>query len=130
MDNDNTQSESTSTPELAPMQTYEAYRIIHQLSEGINPLSEEAFPADHFCLESDIQRALKASVPALKSRLKWIQRQAQLPANAGKPWLSEEEDTLNSGFENGDSIDDLAKRHERTIGSITSRLIKMGKISA
>lgn len=120
----------TPSEETHPMQTFEALRIIQQLTEGTNPLSEEALPTDHFCLNSDIHRALQASIPALESRLKWIQRQAQLPANAGKPWLSEEEDSLTVGFDNGDDIDTLANRHQRTIGSITSRLIKIGKISA
>lgn len=112
-----------------PMQTFEAFRIIEQLSEGMNPLSEEALSADHLCLDNDIQRALQTSIVALEARLKWIQRQAKLPANAGKPWLSEEEASLTLGFDNGDDIDTLAERHQRTKGSITSRLIKIGKIS-
>lgn len=131
MDDINNDTElATSSDVTHPMQTFEALRIIKQLTEGTNPLSEEALPADHFCLDSDIHRALQASIPALESRLKWIQRQAQLPANAGKPWLSEEEESLTTGFDNGDDIDTLANRHQRTIGSITSRLIKIGKISA
>ena len=112
------------------MHTFEALRIIEKLSTGINPLSDEPLAPKSLCLNQDIQKALQVTVPALQARMRWIERQAQLPANAGKSWKTEEEESLNTGFDNGDSVDILAERHQRTKGSITSRLVKMGKISA
>ena len=132
MDNIKTAVESPDQPEalVAPMHTFEALRIIEKLSEGINPLSDEPLTPKSLCLNDDIQRALQVAISALQARIKWIERQAKLPANAGKPWEIEEEESLNTGFDNGDSVDTLAERHQRTKGCITSRLIKMGKISA
>lgn len=132
MDNMNTAVESPAQPEavVTPMHTFEAFRIIEKLSKGINPLSDEPLTPKSLCLNDDIQRALQVAISALQARIKWIERQAKLPANACKPWEIEEEESLNTGFDNGDSVDTLAERHQRTKGSITSRLIKMGKISA
>ena len=132
MDNIKTAVESPDQPEalVAPMHTFEAFRIIEKLSKGINPLSDEPLTPKSLCLNDDIQRALQVAISALQARIKWIERQAKLPANAGKPWEIEEEESLNTGFDNGDSVDTLAERHQRTKGSIMSRLIKMGKISA
>lgn len=132
MDNIKTAVESPDQPEalVAPMHTFEAFRIIEKLSKGINPLSDEPLTPKSLCLNDDIQRALQVAISALQARIKWIERQAKLPANAGKPWEIEEEERLNTGFDNGDSVDTLAERHQRTKGCITSRLIKMGKISA
>ena len=132
MDNIKTAVESPDQPEalVAPMHTFEALRIIEKLGGGINPLSDEPLTPKSLCLNDDIQRALQVAISALQARIKWIERQAKLPANAGKPWEIEEEESLNTGFDNGDSVDTLAERHQRTKGSITSRLVKMGKISA
>ena len=132
MDDKTTPAQSTAQPDaaVAPMHTFEALRIIEKLSEGINPLSDEPLTPKSLCLDDDIKRALQVTIPALQARIRWIERQAQLPANAGKPWNTEEEDSLNAGFDKGDNVDILAERHQRTKGSITSRLIKLGKISA
>lgn len=132
MDNIKTAVESPDQPEalVAPMHTFEALRIIEKLGGGINPLSDEPLTPKSLCLNDDIQRALQVAILALQARIRWIERQSQLPANAGKPWKTEEEESLNTGFDNGDSVATLAERHQRTKGSITSRLVKMGKISA
>ncbi len=132
MDDKKTPIDSPAQSEAAAptMHTFEALRIIEKLSAGINPLSDEPLAPKSLCLNEDIQKALQVTVPALQARMRWIERQAQLPANAGKPWKTEEEESLNTGFDEGDSVDILAERHQRTKGSITSRLVKMGKISA
>ncbi len=131
MDDKQTAVESSAQSNAAiPMHTFEALNIIEKLSTGINPLSDEPLTPKSLCLDDDIQRALQVAIAALQARMRWIERQAQLPANAGKPWNTEEEDKLNTGFDNGDSVDILAERHQRTKGSITSRLVKLGKITA
>lgn len=121
---------SNSSDSEPTLRSSEALNIIEKLSEGINPLSDEPLAPNSTCLDEDIQQALQIAIPALQARIRWIERQAQLPDNAGKPWKTEEDDRLSSGFESGDSVDILADRHQRTKGSITSRLIKQGKISA
>ena len=65
MDNIKTAVESPDQPEalVAPMHTFEAFRIIEKLSEGINPLSDEPLTPKSLCLNDDIQRALQVAIP-------------------------------------------------------------------
>jgi len=116
----------TPTPKL--MNHQEAINIIQALIDGINPLSDEPLPSNSLCLNDDIQRALQAAIPALESKIKADIRKSNLPINAGKPWNSEEDQQLTDAFDNGDSIVTLVEYHQRTKGSITSRLGKLGKI--
>ena len=118
-----------STNTLASMNNQEAMNIIQALINGINPLSDEPLPDNSLYLNSDIQRALQAAIPALESKIRYDERKACLPTNAGKPWTKEEDKQLADAFESGDSIAILVEQHERTKGSINSRLIKLGKIT-
>ncbi len=123
--NDNAVDSST----LALMNNQEAMTIIQALIDGINPLSDEPLPDNSLCLNSDIQRALQATIPALESRIRYDARKANLPANAGNPWTDTEDQQLADGFDTGSSVAALVEQHQRTKGSITSRLIKLGKIT-
>lgn len=120
------------TPEATDtmdMNNQEAITIIQTLIDGINPLSDEPLADNHLCLESDIQRALQTAIPALENKIKSDARRANLPANAGLPWNDEEDQQLADAFDNGDSIATLVEQHQRTKGSINSRLLKLRKIS-
>ncbi len=119
------QTTNVSTP--ITMNNQEALNIIQTLVDGINPLSDEPLDDNSFCLNSDIQRALQAAIPALEGRIRADIRKSNLPANAGKPWDDEEDKQLLEAFDKDDSIAILVERHERTKGSITSRLLKFGK---
>ena len=48
------------------------------------------------------------------------------PLNQGKPWTEEEEEKLLSEFESELSISVIAELHERSCGSIKSRLVRLG----
>ncbi|WP_367105013.1 hypothetical protein [uncultured Psychrobacter sp.] len=120
--------ESIKTAAAIPMNNQEAITIIQTLIDGINPLSDEPLSTNSLCLHSDIQRALQTAIPALESKIKADIRRANLPVNAGKPWNKEEDQKLIAAFDNGHSIAMLAGQHERTKGSITSRLLKFNKI--
>ena len=111
------------------MKDREAINIIQAIVNGISPLSDEPLTAKHLCLESDIKRALKTAIPALENQIKADARRAKLPANAGTFWNSEEDQQLAEAFDSGDSIALLIEKHQRTRGSIYSRLLKLGKIT-
>lgn len=51
------------------------------------------------------------------------------PINHGKPWTPIEDKRLCEGFEAQTPIPELAKRHQRGVGGIESRLAKLGKLS-
>jgi hypothetical protein len=54
----------------------------------------------------------------------------KVPANHGKPWTDEEDKRLEAGFKAKLTFPELAKAHQRGIGGIQSRLIKLGMLTA
>ena len=58
-----------------------------------------------------------ASVPARRQ-----------PANAGKSWSRAEDEQVCEELRRGIDFHQIAKTHNRTIGSIIARLVKLGKI--
>ena len=116
--------------EIIPMKTQEAITLIQTLIDGVNPLSDEPLADNHLCRQSDIRRALQTAIPALENQIKADARRANLPTNAGNPWTDEEDQQLVQGFDDGKSVALLVEQHQRTKGSIKSRLIKLGKITA
>jgi hypothetical protein len=50
------------------------------------------------------------------------------PANAGKPWTSEEDTKLVRAFEAGATLGQLARQHGRTQQAIQGRLYRLGKV--
>jgi DNA helicase-2/ATP-dependent DNA helicase PcrA len=51
-------------------------------------------------------------------------------ARHGKPWSAKEERQLRAGFNEGETVERLARAHQRKPGAITSRLVKLGLIDA
>lgn len=103
-------------------------QIIRALANGVNPYTGEAYPADSPYQQAETIRALFAAIQALERTKKADDRRHQLPGNAGKAWADDEELRLITAFETGKTIKQLAEEHQRTEGSIRSRLIKHGKI--
>ncbi len=50
------------------------------------------------------------------------------PANHGKQWDEKEEKQLLSRYSSNMSLEDIAKKHQRGIGGVRSRLVKLGRI--
>ena len=107
----------------------EHLEIIKHLSNGINPLTGEAFEDEHICQNAKITSALNISVKSLENEIKKLERKNNLPKNAGSPWSSEEDANLIVKFDNGNSIKELSKILKRTEGSIQSRLARHGKLN-
>jgi len=112
------------------MNVAEASRIIRAFADGVDPFTGEAFPPDNPFHHPDAVRAMYAALEALDHLHKTISKENRLPDNAGKPWLSQEDEDLIIAFEDGVTIQELARRHQRTVGSIKSRLVKLGKLTA
>ncbi|MCG3770314.1 MAG: hypothetical protein JW384_01460 [Nitrosomonadaceae bacterium] len=100
--------------------------LLRKLAEGIDPFTGEILPDEHLLQRPQIARALLHAVQALDQTSS--KAETKLPPNAGKPWTRNEEDGLISEFETGMSILDIAEKHGRTEGGITSRLLRLGKI--
>jgi hypothetical protein len=110
------------------MQTDVALPIIRALADGVNPVTGEAFPESSPYAEPRTLRALYAAIDAMQREVEREKKREQLPANFGKPWNKDEDDTLMREFDNGLGMSDMARRHERTQSSIRLRLEKLGKI--
>ncbi len=54
---------------------------------------------------------------------------AGAPARHGLSWSADEDDRLRAAFQAGDAIAAIASAHERKIGAITARLVRLGLIS-
>jgi len=110
------------------MQTSEALKIIQALADGADPNTGEVFPEDSPYQHPQIVRALLTAARALERQERTDRRKRRLPSKAGKPWDNAEDNQLVQGFDAGITIAHLARRHERTEGSIRARLEKLGKI--
>ena len=80
--------------------------------------------------EKDVSGAAAASVSP-QSKQKQAAPSAvkkPLPANAGKPWLPEDDKRLSNMFDNGCPQEDMCMYFRRTKGAITARLVLLGKI--
>jgi len=110
------------------MQIDKAISIIKALADGIDPDTGEQYPSDSPYQTADTVRALAVAIKALEKQQKSIARQKSLPSGAGRPWNEEEDNRLIDAYNEGDSIKELSKAHERTEGAISSRLLKHGII--
>ena len=108
------------------MELQHAEKLLKTLSDGINPLTGEVLPSTDSANQPEIIRALYTVLEALHPVKKQPPKSA--PANAGKPWDSEDDKTLCQLFDRGTAQKDLCDYFKRSAGSITSRLVKLGKI--
>jgi hypothetical protein len=106
------------------MQISKALEIVRALADGIDPNTGETFPEGTPYQHPQVIRALMTAVQALDQQLT-DQSHIHSPVRAGKPWDRAEDEQLARDFEAGATVVQLAKRHERTLGSIRSRIEKL-----
>ena len=104
------------------MDIIRAKEIISALAEGVDPTTGEVLPDNSVCNKGEIVRAFYAVLNHLDNK----KTNKNLPAKAGKPWSTEEDDQLKSCYEAGMPRKELCATFERTSGSITSRLARLG----
>lgn len=110
------------------MNIHDALKIIKILADGIDPATGELFEENSPYQHPQVIRALFAAISILEREEVREKRIRLLPANAGKSWTKEEDDGLVAAFNQGVKVNDLARKHERTVGSIESRLVRHGLI--
>lgn len=112
------------------MDKIKALEFITILADGANPETGEAMGSDSAFNQPDVIRALFVAKQCIEDAITKEKRETPLPSNAGKPWSLEEDESLANGFSAGLMVDELAKQHQRTKGSISSRLVRLGLVSA
>ncbi len=110
------------------MDRLESLGILKQLAEGINPYTGEILPDRSPYQQPQTVRALFQVIIALEGMKETTQKAAPNPANAGKSWEQAEDEQLKKAFDQGMSIKELAYRHQRTVGAIEARLVRLGKV--
>lgn len=108
-------------------------QILELLANGINPITSETFPADHPCQHPEIIRALFNAITVIKKNTPPPATYKKTstagdPAKKGVPWTKEEDSDLIEAFKKNLSMEDLAKKHERSKIAIEKRLMKLGLI--
>jgi hypothetical protein len=114
-----------------------ARQIIDVLAQGIHPITGEAMPEDSPYNAPPVIRALHAvsraldggatpsSVPEEPARTRRPQ-----PPNAGKAWHAQEDAALETAFDAGIPLKQVAQELGRTAFAVEQRLVKLGKIAA
>jgi hypothetical protein len=125
------QGERSMTPQ-------DAHRVISAIADGIDPNTGELVNDDSLLNSPNIIRALNIALRVLEAGFSDNQQgpstvkpgmMARIPSNAGKSWSATEDHELVASFDLGHSIGELAKKHDRTNGSIRSRLTRLGRIT-
>ena len=107
------------------MELAEALTIMRALAGGLNPETKQALEADSVCRRPQVIKALNRALGAL---VQLDLRERTKPGNAGKYWSREEDAQVCAEVRKGIDFQEIAKSHNRTVGSIVARLVKLGEI--
>lgn len=112
-----------------------ARQIIDTLAQGIHPITGEAMPEDSpynappvIRALYAVSRALEGAAPAPSAEAPRARRAA--PPNAGKAWTAQEDAALETAFDAGIALKQVAEELGRTRFAVEQRLVKLGKIEA
>lgn len=112
------------------MRSKEARLYIEALANGIDPLTGTMLPNEGPLNDPQVIRALFFAVRALDATPEPspVTPGTKPLANAGRPWTPAEEEECVDMYDSKIEISVIAERHGRTVGAITSRLVKLGRI--
>jgi len=102
-----------------------AKRVLESLIHGNDPVTASELPPDAVVNRIEVNRALIIALAAVKETAARIARRAQRPSGVGKTWSPEEERSLSEEFKRKEAIEDIAKKHQRTVRAIETRLEQM-----
>jgi hypothetical protein len=121
----------------ANMELQIARQIIDTLAQGIHPVTAEAMPEDSPYNAPPVIRALHAVSRALEGLGNGHVPEGEpprgtrvAPANAGKRWSAQEDSALETAFDAGIPLKQVAEELGRTAFAVEQRLIRLGKIEA
>jgi hypothetical protein len=109
------------------MEIQEALRIMRALADGANPETGEALMADAMYQNAPVVRAFHRAVGALEY-LQEREPSRKTPPGNGKSWSWAEDQQVCQELRRGIDFCQIAKTHNRSIGSIVARLVKVGKM--
>jgi len=112
-----------------------ARQIIDVLAQGIHPITGEAMPEDSPYNAPPVIRALHVVSRALEgvgaaAAAEPPRARRSQPPNAGKAWSAQEDAALETAFDAGIPVRQVAQELGRTAFAVEQRLIKLGKVAA
>jgi hypothetical protein len=112
-----------------------ARQIIDTLAQGIHPITGEAMPEDSPYNAPPVIRALHAVARALDGPAPQPPAEAPRPRraaapNAGKAWSPQEDAALETAWDAGIALKQVAQELGRTAFAVEQRLVKLGKVAA
>lgn len=112
-----------------------ARQIIDTLAQGIHPVTGEAMPEDSPYNAPPVIRALHAvsralEAPGAAEPPEPARSRRNLPPNAGKAWSPQEDAALETAFDAGIDLKQVAEELGRTRFAVEQRLVKLGKVAA
>jgi hypothetical protein len=110
------------------MEIQEALTIVRALADGVNPENGDVLTADVVYQYAPVVRALHRAVGALEILEERERSRRTLPGNGTKSWSRAEDAQVCEELRRGIDFSQIAKTHNRTIGSIIARLVKLGEI--
>ena len=107
------------------MEIAEALEVTRRLADGLHPDTTEPLSKDSVFQLPRTVRALHRAVLALEFQQRKERPRKQTPLNAGKPWSDEEDARLGLELRQGMALDEIARIHNRRMGSVVARLMRM-----
>jgi hypothetical protein len=103
-----------------------AIKVIRALADGVNPQTRELLNDGSACRDPQAVMALNRALAALVSQQ---ERELKKPSSAGRNWSPTEDKQVCEELHKGMNFDEIAKTHQRSVGSIIVRLVKLGKVA-
>lgn len=110
-----------------------ARQILDTLAQGIHPVTGEAMAEDSPYNAPPVIRALHTVCRALEAGVATpepVRGRRPQPPNAGKAWSAQEDAALETAFDVGIAMKQVAGELGRTQFAVEQRLIKLGKVAA
>ena len=108
------------------MEIQEALTVMRALAGGVDPETSQPLEADSILLRPQVVKALNRALSTLAQQ---EARERNKPSNAGRYWSHEEDTKVCEEVRQGIDLHEIAKSHNRSVGSIVTRLVKLGKIA-
>lgn len=110
------------------MEIQEALKILRALADGVHPVTGQSVQSESVYQNPQTVRALHRAVAALEYVEEREKERSRMPVNAGKPWSRAEDAKVCEELRKGTNFHEIAKAHNRTVGSIIARLVRLGQI--
>jgi len=105
------------------------YEILTALADGVDPTTGEVFNPDSPYQQPEVIRALFHAARVVSEATAKADKRARQPARQGQAWETEEVEQLTAAFEEGRTLSEIAAAHQRSYGSIRTRLIMLGLLT-